>query len=943
VNAKGKKEYDKTPWKTALSSFDRNKNSLMIPCGRSNLCVIDVDVKAPTGGVAAPGGMDAWNYFETKAGGPFETFTVTTGTGGKHIYFTQDGLDEAPWNGSYARCFKIDGKAVDIDVRGLKAMVFAAPSSYTDGAGQIKQYTVTNASAPMKMPATLLKLLTEHTDNNVTNVAGKKSGGKDKRTRAARAASVGGAAGAPADAATAAAGAPASSVPAGAKGASALDESTIEDVFQANKYLTYICAHAGEKAEVDVAVWANHQTFVRLAWAACNLSEGSTSSVGLYKPLMRLNAKYTELRDGEEREDAHALWESTDRNRADVPGLQYIEQVYKEYLRKFLPPPLGEQQPGGADQGDDMADGSEFGPGQNGATQVNVQSALEALIRHVHTQLGLFVSDVGVASLISSVKLFSVYEFGLYVCDVLSTEYRYGNDMTQTTQGAGAYFFDGARYVFKSLVANLNYYAQRSIVSVLQTLLDKSKPSSPGYESRVPIADREVKALEAILCTVKNKGYEAIWSHVSKLIQSDHYYLDRGLLTPTEFFEKLDESPYLIGFNNGVFDMQHYKFYPKGAVPPDVLVSYTTKYDYIGDANGGPKDDEQARKMEEVERETYWKFFPDETTRKHAQAFCGLCLTSGNLKKLALFVGQAGDNGKTNFAGMYLKATFGDYAGVMDPAVLTDDRDDADKPNPSLSLNRKRKIVVVNEGHNKKVLNASRTKTLTGNDLVSTRKLYGQPVESTFNAKIIWVGNEAPKVNGDDEALMKRMLPLAFTARFGNHDDDPVRGLWRASESHVMMEKYKIMAPFHMLLLIRYSRTTTELPDHKTGNIIERMLEDTPLKTLADFLSDYEHTNADGKAALSRDTTISIQDLLWEYKSGSDVKVDLTAFLGQLAYLKVRIKTTPTRSNGINANKLAWLRRKPAAEAQPNDSQLADSALEQEAADSSPVVAHTAP
>ena len=163
--------------------------------------------------------------------------------------------------------------------------------------------------------------------------------------------------------------------------------------------------------------------------------------------------------------------------------------------------------------------------------------------------------------------------------------------------------------------------------------------------------------------------------------------------------------------------MGQYKFHPKGSVPSDVFISYSTKYDYIGDVHGEPKDDAQTAMMEEVERETYAKFFPDEVTRKHAQAFSGFCLTSGNLKRMALFVGQAGDNGKTGFAGMLLKATFGDYAGVMDPAVLTDDRDEADKANPSLSINRKRKIVVVNEGHNKKLLNASRTKTLTGGDI----------------------------------------------------------------------------------------------------------------------------------------------------------------------------------------------------------------------------------
>jgi len=42
-------------------------------------------------------------------------------------------------------------------------------------------------------------------------------------------------------------------------------------------------------------------------------------------------------------------------------------------------------------------------------------------------------------------------------------------------------------------------------------------------------------------------------------------------------------------------------------VPSDVFISYSTKYDYIGDVHGEPKDDAQAAMMEEVERETYAK------------------------------------------------------------------------------------------------------------------------------------------------------------------------------------------------------------------------------------------------------------------------------------------------------------------------------------------------
>ena len=278
---------------------------------------------------------------------------------------------------------------------------------------------------------------------------------------------------------------------------------------------------------------------------------------------------------------------------------------------------------------------------------------------------------------------------------------------------------------------------------------------------------------------------------------------------------------------------------------------------------------------------------------------------------------------------MLLKATFGDYASVMNPAMLTDDRDEADKANPSLSINRKRKIVVVNEGHNKKLLNASRTKTLTGGDMVTTRKLYGQPVESPFNPKIIWVGNFPPKVNGDDGALLKRMMPFEFTAKFGDHDDDPVRGMWRAADSAVMMEYFKRWAPYHMMLLIRYSRTMKELPKPE-GGIMDRMLENTPARTVADFLTGYRNTNDDDKATITSKNTIGISQLRDEYRNQCGLNIDQNAFMDELERLGVKVKRTATRSSGVNHNKLAWLQCIPDTDAPARTwgAALADSADE---------------
>ena len=84
-----------------------------------------------------------------------------------------------------------------------------------------------------------------------------------------------------------------------------------------------------------------------------------------------------------------------------------------------------------------------------------------------------------------------------------------------------------------------------------------------------------------------------------------------------------------------------------------------------------------------------------------------------------------------------------------------------------------------------------------------------------------------------------------------------MRGVWRAADSAVMMDQYKRWAPYHMMLLIRYSRTMNELPKPE-GGIMDRMLENTPARTVADFLTGYRHTNDDDKATITSKNTIGI-------------------------------------------------------------------------------------
>jgi hypothetical protein len=127
-------------------------NSLAIHCGASNLFVIDVE--------SHDGGLSDWAAIENACGGPFDTLTVRSGTGGLHVYF-QKPESSSSVTKPRVRPFFVDGRSVAIDIRAGDAFIFAPGSSYTTQAGVKRSYAVLRNTSPAPMPDALHRRLVE--------------------------------------------------------------------------------------------------------------------------------------------------------------------------------------------------------------------------------------------------------------------------------------------------------------------------------------------------------------------------------------------------------------------------------------------------------------------------------------------------------------------------------------------------------------------------------------------------------------------------------------------------------------------------------------------------------------------------------------------------------------------------------------------------------------
>jgi putative DNA primase/helicase len=135
--------------------------------------------------------------------------------------------------------------------------------------------------------------------------------------------------------------------------------------------------------------------------------------------------------------------------------------------------------------------------------------------------------------------------------------------------------------------------------------------------------------------------------------------------------------------------------------------------------------------------------------------FCGYLLTGSIKEERLLFLFGPGGNGK----GVFLKTIgmiLGDY--TYQCAAEFFNADSRINRQPQIAQMAAKRLVISSELEQGARLAETLLKDLSGNDFkIKGTALYAAAIEFELQAKIILVGNHAPKLRGVDEALMRRL------------------------------------------------------------------------------------------------------------------------------------------------------------------------------------------
>ncbi|NBR60839.1 MAG: hypothetical protein EBT86_04155 [Actinobacteria bacterium] len=237
----------------------------------------------------------------------------------------------------------------------------------------------------------------------------------------------------------------------------------------------------------------------------------------------------------------------------------------------------------------------------------------------------------------------------------------------------------------------------------------------------------------------------------------------RELFLDETFVKKVDENRHLLGFRNGVFDLETNKF-REGR--PEDCISFSTGLDYNEEISHT-----SYREWPEI-KEFMHRILPNKAVRKYVKQHLARTLNGVGNQKFHILTG-VGSNGKSMLICL-IETALGDYACKVPISLLTQQRNKASSAAPEIIRLKGRRFVSMQEPDEAVPLNTGLMKELTSSEKILARDLYSgskSMVEFELQCKIHLACNEKPKINTNDGGTWRRFCVINFVSKFVSNPD----------------------------------------------------------------------------------------------------------------------------------------------------------------------------
>jgi len=325
--------------------------------------------------------------------------------------------------------------------------------------------------------------------------------------------------------------------------------------------------------------------------------------------------------------------------------------------------------------------------------------------------------------------------------------------------------------------------------------------------------------------------------------------------------EKLNAQQNLIGFDNGVYDLDTFTF--RKATKED-YVSWSVGYDY--------EDNPEEKDIKYLE-DFVFSLFEYKETAHYFIKHLGSLLFGGNKEELIHFWVGNGRNGKGTIDEL-LRSTLGPYYTVLEDAFFTSTKKNQDEATPALLAMRNTRLAMTSEPEGEVPYLSSKFKKLSGNDPIYGRALYqNEMVMFIPTFKPVIQTNHLPKFTDVDVGLLQRIRVIKFCYTFVVPSEYDSNNMYHKKIDYNLKTNLKKLRPQFIYLLIKwyqlYLQETLDTPSQEIIEITNTYRSD--IDSVRTFIN--ETTNHEEKS------DIPIHELLFSYNAWAKDKLVRNKFL----------------------------------------------------------------
>ena len=262
------------------------------------------------------------------------------------------------------------------------------------------------------------------------------------------------------------------------------------------------------------------------------------------------------------------------------------------------------------------------------------------------------------------------------------------------------------------------------------------------------------------------------------------------------FMENLDKNIWLIGFENGIYDLRDVgknDVNPfRNGVPED-MVTFSTKINYrpYEEVEGSQEEGEIYDFLDQI--------FVDKDIREYVMTHLASVLCGSTKNERFHFWSGSGGNGKSKIIEL-LGMCLGDYYCNLPVTLLTQKRSKCNEASPDLAITKGKRFAVLQEPEGNSQINSGILKEMSGGDQITARELYKMPVTFKPQFKLVLTCNEKPNLDQKDGGIWRRVRLIEFESIFTDNPDPDNKHQFKID--YELSEKFEDWKEVFMSILI---------------------------------------------------------------------------------------------------------------------------------------------